>query len=230
MPLFGTILMCGIAGLFKFDGSVTKDDVAAVERMNDILFLRGPDGGGVFADDKAVLGNRRLAIIDLSDAGKQPLSNDAQTVTVTFNGEIYNFAELRSLLVEAGYRFKSNTDTEVLIHGYEEWSIEGLLQRLRGMFAFALYDRREPFAKLYLCRDRFGIKPVYYAHRPRKWISFASEIKGLSGSGIVPLSENPDALIGYLLFGSVPRPLTSFKDVSMRKIESRSIEIDRSCA
>src|SRR5262245_66607140 len=104
--------MCGIAGLFKFDGSVTKDDVAAVERMNDILFLRGPDGGGVFADDKAVLGNRRLAIIDLSDAGKQPLSNDAQTVTVTFNGEIYNFAELRSLLVEVGYRFKSNTRSE----------------------------------------------------------------------------------------------------------------------
>jgi asparagine synthase (glutamine-hydrolysing) len=207
--------MCGIAGLFKFDGSVTKDDVAAVERMNDILFLRGPDGGGVFADDKTVLANRRLAIIDLSDAGKQPLSNDAQTVTVTFNGEIYNFAELRSLLVEAGYRFKSNTDTEVLIHGYEEWSIEGLLQRLRGMFAFALYDRREPVAKLYLCRDRFGIKPVYYAHRPCKWISFASEIKALSGSGLVSSSENPDALIGYLLFGSVPRPITTFKDISI---------------
>src|SRR5262245_24046864 len=164
--------MCGIAGLFKFEGPVTKDDIAAVERMNDILFLRGPDGGGVFADDKTVLANRRLAIIDLSDAGKQPLSNDARTITVTFNGEVYNFAELRNLLVEAGYRFKSNTDTEVLIHGYEEWSIEGLLQRLRGMFAFALYDRRGPFAKLYLCRDRFGIKPVYYAHRLGKCISF----------------------------------------------------------
>src|SRR5262249_32391644 len=104
--------MCGIAGLFKFEGSITQDDVTAVERMNNVLFFRGPDGGGLFADDKTVLANRRLAIIDLSNAGKQPLSNHAETVTVTFNGEIYNFAELRSLLVDAGYRFKSNSDTE----------------------------------------------------------------------------------------------------------------------
>src|SRR5262245_12441816 len=201
--------MCGIAGLFKFEGPVTKEDVAAVDRMNNILFLRGPDGGGLVADDKTVLGNRRLAIIDLSDAGKQPLSNGTETVTVTFNGEIYNFAELRTRLVNAGYRFKSNTDTEVLIHGYEEWGMEGLLQSLRGMFGFALYDRRGAYPKLFLCRDRFGIKPVYYSYRPGKSLSFASEVKALSSSGVVRSSENPDALIGYLLFGSVPRPLTT---------------------
>ena len=138
--------MCGIAGLFRIRGETTPADRFAVERMTAAETHRGPDDSGVFQDVHAVLGHRRLSIIDLSPTGHQPMCNEDGAVWVTYNGEIYNFAELAADL--GGHWFRSHCDTEVLLHGYEEWGMEGLLRRLRGMFAFAIYDSRGPPAAL----------------------------------------------------------------------------------
>src|SRR6266567_354366 len=131
--------MCGIAGIFRPITSA-PGDAEAVGRMLAAQIHRGPDGDGLFQDSRAVLGHRRLSINDLSPDGRQPMSNEDGSVHVTFNGEIYNYRELREELLKAGHVFRSRTDTEVLLHGYEQWGIAGLLERLRGMFAFALYD------------------------------------------------------------------------------------------
>lgn len=173
---------------------------------------RGPDGQGVHADRHVVLGHCRLAILDLSDAGRQPMSNQAGTVWVTYNGEIYNFRELRAELAQAGYEFRSKTDTEVLIHGYEAWGIEQLLTRLRGMFAFALYDQRASGSTIYLVKDRFGIKPLYYSYQADTLV-FASEVRACLASGVIPPTTNPEALLRFLQFGSVPMPVTTIKNV-----------------
>src|SRR5206468_8130177 len=134
-------LMCGIAGLIRLHG-LTPDDIASVVRMTGAQIHRGPDGSGVHTDSRVVLGHRRLSIIDVSAAGNQPMSNEDRSVWVTYNGEIYNHPELRRELESFGHRFRSRTDTEVIVHGYEQWGVEGLLDRLRGMFAFGLYDSR----------------------------------------------------------------------------------------
>lgn len=232
--------MCGIAGIYKFNQPVTADDVAAVKKMTDAQIHRGPDGEGIVAlhasrhaphtlQPSVVLGHRRLSIIDLSEAGRQPMSNEAcpecrrggGTVWVTYNGEIYNYRELREELAGKGHAFRSQTDTEVLAHGYGEWGIEGLLSRLRGMFAFALYDARSSLSsspltshpsRLILARDRFGIKPLYYGEHGGL-IAFASEVRALMASGLLPPEENPRARIAFLLTGSVPVPWTTFKAV-----------------
>ena len=150
--------MCGIAGVFRPDG-LAPDDVQAVRRMTDAQVHRGPDGGGMFDDRRVVLGHRRLSIIDVSAAGNQPMSNEDGSIWLTYNGEIYNHEDLREQLHSLGHRFRSRSDTEVIVHGYEQWGIDGVLERLRGMFAFALYD---PRLGLLLARDRLGIKPLYY--------------------------------------------------------------------
>jgi asparagine synthase (glutamine-hydrolysing) len=223
--------MCGIAGIFKLYGSTTPEDVAAVQQMLDAQVHRGPDGGGIVIPPTSwpaiVLGHRRLAIIDLSEAGVQPMSNEAcagngrsrRRVWVTYNGEIYNFRKLREALRGRGHTFKSQTDTEVLVHGYEEWGIEGLLSRLRGMFAFALYDSGLPsstscFAssQLILAKDRFGIKPLYY-YQDRDRLIFASEVRALIRSGMVQDEKSLEALVGFLQLGSVPVPLTTTRDI-----------------
>jgi asparagine synthase (glutamine-hydrolysing) len=169
----------------------------------------------------AVLGHRRLSIIDLSDAGRQPMSNADGTIWVTYNGEIYNFRELREELRRKGYRFVSQTDTEVLLYGYEEWGIEGLLSRLHGMFAFAVYDTGAKPRKsgqlatgpcLILAKDRFGIKPLYYYH-DRNRLLFASEVRPLGRSGLIPDELSLEALVRYLQLGSVPIPLTTVKNL-----------------
>lgn len=201
--------MCGIAGLVKSDVILT-DDLAAVERMMHAQFHRGPDGSGVQEVDRCVLGHLRLSIIDLSTAGAQPMSNENGSVWITYNGEIYNFSELRTELVENGHKFRSNTDTEVILHGYEQWGIEGLLGRLRGMFAFGLFDQK---TGLILARDRLGIKPLYYAEQPEALL-FASEVKALLKSGRIRRETNTDALAGFLIAGSVPAPLTINKGIS----------------
>src|SRR5712675_1881198 len=149
--------MCGICGKLEFD-SGAKVAPELLDRMMHAIAHRGPDGTGKYISGPAGLGHTRLAIIDLS-TGDQPLSNEDGTIWTVFNGEIYNFAELRTELQQSGHRFRSNTDTEVIVHAYEQWG-EQAVTRFRGMFAFALWDTRK--RRLLLVRDRVGIKPLYY--------------------------------------------------------------------
>jgi asparagine synthase (glutamine-hydrolysing) len=200
--------MCGIAGLVRAEG-LAPDDPAAVRRMTSAQLHRGPDADGFYMDSHAALGHRRLSIIDLSDAAAQPMSNEDGTVWLAYNGEIYNYRELRGQLVSKGHSFRSQSDTEAIVHGYEEWGIEGLLERLRGMFAFGLYDSRRG---LILARDRMGIKPLYYFVSGGTLL-FASEVRALLASGAVPNQRDPKALAGFLLAGSVPSPLTIVEGV-----------------
>jgi asparagine synthase (glutamine-hydrolysing) len=210
--------MCGIAGIFS-PGISHSDRLAlidAVKRMTNAQAHRGPDGEGVMNiacnTGVCVLGHRRLSIIDLSDAGNEPMTNAAGTIWLTYNGEIYNFRELRQELSARGYPFRSQTDAEVLLYGYEEWGIEGLLDRLRGMFAFALLDNSTEETRLFLAKDRFGIKPLYYYHDGKNLL-FASEVRALMRSGCIANDENREAIIRFLQLGSVPVPLTTVKNV-----------------
>src|SRR5437762_7549073 len=197
--------MCGIAGLVN----CPDDERLAV--MTDLQAHRGPDDQGVryFTEERVGLGHRRLSIIDLSPAGHQPMSNDDESVWITYNGEIYNFNELREGLEKRGQRFKSKTDTEVIIRLYEQDGIEAIKQ-LNGMFAFAILDRRKK--KLVLARDHFGVKPLYYFHSQGKF-AFASEIKGILASGIYSADINWQGLYDYFTYLYVPCPQTIFRDI-----------------
>lgn len=205
--------MCGIAGVAR-TGKTGPGDVEAVRRAMAAQAHRGPDDSGIHAGPEVVLGHTRLAILDLSAAGHQPMENEDGRVRVVFNGEIYNFQDLHSELVAAGHRFKSRCDTEVLLHGYEQWGVGGLLERLRGMFAFALYDSGPDghTSRLVLARDRLGIKPLYY-YAGRDFIVFASEVKALMSTGLAPREQDRQALAGFLIAGAVPSPRTMVKDV-----------------
>ncbi|TMB04204.1 MAG: hypothetical protein E6J64_13090 [Deltaproteobacteria bacterium] len=150
--------MCGISGFLNRDPAQPADRDLVV-RMTEVIAHRGPDGSGLHVDGPVALGHRRLSIIDLSTAGAQPMTNEDGTVWITFNGEIYNFLDLRAELEARGHAFRSHCDTEVLVHGYEEWG-EALPERLCGMFAFAIWDARR--RRLFLARDRLGKKPLYY--------------------------------------------------------------------
>jgi asparagine synthase (glutamine-hydrolysing) len=178
---------------------------------------RGPDDEGFLVNDARVpglaLGMRRLSIIDLP-GGKQPVWNESKDVAVVFNGELYNYRELRDRLALADHRFETKSDTEILVHGWEEWG-EDLLDELRGMFAFALLDLRKHFATVpvvLLARDPLGIKPLYYSQSPEGF-AFASEVRALLASGTVPRTLSSDALTSYLLFGSVSEPITLVENV-----------------
>jgi len=180
--------------------------------MTAAMVHRGPDAEGFLLDDPRLpnlaLGMRRLSIIDLS-GGQQPIWNESRNIAVIFNGEIYNYPELRDRLGLAGHRFTTNSDTEMLVHGWEEWG-EDLLNELRGMFAFALLDLRKQFATvpvLFLARDPLGIKPLYYAQTDKGFL-FASEVRALLASGVLERKLSADALTAYLLFGSVSEPVT----------------------
>ena len=202
--------MCGIVGHLANKAL----DQGIFNRMRDTLAHRGPDGmGSVFLEDNAVaLGHRRLAIIDLSTEGSQPMCNEDETIWITFNGEIYNYAVLRQALIATGnHRFHSATDTEVLLHGYEEWGLEGLVGRLKGMFAFGIWDSKQK--TLHLARDRFGIKPlVYYADANR--IVFASELKALAACPDVPKHIDEEALADYFTYSYIPYPKTIWSGIS----------------
>lgn len=200
--------MCGISGVFRATGAVTAEDRAAVARMNEAQRHRGPDGEGCWHDERVVLGHRRLAILDLSEAGLQPMANEDGSVRVVFNGEIYNYPDLRGQL--GGHIFRSNSDTEAIVHGYEEWGIDGLLSRLRGMFAFAIYDSAK--RRCILARDRMGIKPLYYAEAG-DGIAFGSEVRSLAAGGFAGSERDAEGLAGFLLLGSVPSPLTYLRGV-----------------
>jgi asparagine synthase (glutamine-hydrolysing) len=189
--------MCGIAGLIGEGDGLLR--ASAVRRMLGALERRGPDGGGLETWKDAALGHRRLAIIDLSDAGRQPMLTADATVGVTFNGEIYNFRDLRAELVAAGYAFASGTDSEVLLHGYREWGIDGLVTRLRGMFAFGLWD--DAAQKFFLVRDRLGVKPLLYAVRDGQ-LAFASTARALRAAGFAREIDER-AVAEYLHFGFV---------------------------
>jgi asparagine synthase (glutamine-hydrolysing) len=189
--------MCGIAGLAGADNRDAGE--RRVRQMLSTLARRGPDGEGLEVWDGAILGHRRLAIFDLSDAGYQPMKSPDSAIGIVFNGAIYNFRELRVELEAQGYRFKSHTDTEVLVHGYDAWGLEKLLEKARGMFAFALWDDHR--RTLFLVRDRLGVKPLVYACRNGQ-IAFASTIRALRAGGFVDDIDDL-ALAEYLEFGYV---------------------------
>lgn len=197
--------MCGFAG---FVGEVENREQVLKAMMNTIIH-RGPDSEGIYIDEEAALGFRRLSIIDLSKIGDQPLYNEDRTKVLVFNGEIYNYQELREKLTEAGHVFVSNTDSETLIHGYEEWG-ESLVERLRGMYAFAIWDTKEK--KLFAARDIFGIKPLYYAQM-NETLMFGSEIKSFMEHPKFDKVFREEALGNYLSFQFVPTNETFFKGV-----------------
>lgn len=215
--------MCGLNGIVALS-SEGGDLAERVERMNVALAHRGPDDGGVFSDDRVSLGHRRLSIIDLSNAGHQPMQSADGRYVIVFNGEIYNFRELRS---ELDYPFRSHTDTEVLLAAWQAWG-ENCIGRLIGMFAFAVWDRVQ--GELHLVRDRLGKKPVYYYHDGGHLV-FSSEMRAVLASGLVPRRLNADALVDFLRYQTVHQPSTIVEGVRLlpagthMKIKDREPEI-----
>lgn len=199
--------MCGICGIYDTNGRPVSQDL--LRRMNGTMVHRGPDDEGYHIDKNIGLGHRRLSIIDLH-TGHQPIFNEDKSKVIVFNGEIYNFLQLREELENEGHRFKTRTDTEVILHGYEEWG-KDCVNRLRGMFAFAIWDRDE--RTLFLARDRLGIKPLYYYADGSMFI-FASELKAILQEGNIAAEIDPQALSDYLSFGYIPAPKTIFRGVS----------------
>ncbi|MFO8012493.1 MAG: asparagine synthase (glutamine-hydrolyzing) [Phycisphaerae bacterium] len=199
--------MCGICGMIDFSAQAA-DLEARLPAMIQTLRHRGPDQEGTYADDHVGLGHARLSIIDVTD-GRQPLSNEDGTVWIAYNGEIYNFKDLRAELRAKGHQFRTETDTEVIVHLFEETGIE-CVNRLRGMFAFAIWDGR--CQSLYLVRDRLGIKPLYWTVLNRRLL-FGSEIKAILAHRDVPRAVRADALSDYLTFLYVPAPKTMFRDI-----------------
>lgn len=198
--------MCGIAGIV--DAAHSGVDAALVHRMCQAIVHRGPDDEGVYVKDGVGLGMRRLSIIDLA-GGHQPICNEDRSIWVVYNGEIYNFPELRRELEQRGHRFSTHTDTEVIVHLYEEHGSE-CVQKLRGMFAFALYDEQR--RRLLLARDRLGIKPLHYA-LVRGRLYYGSEIKAILAVAPELAEVDPPALLQYFYFGYVPDPLTAFAPI-----------------
>src|SRR5579875_1397546 len=209
--------MCGITG------SVNWGERSVLTAMTDTLRHRGPDDCGIefFEEHRVGLGHRRLSIIDLSPAGHQPMSNGSGKLWLVFNGEIYNFPELRQELVKLGHRFKSQTDTEVILHLYESEGRAGI-QKLEGMFAFALLDR--PARKLVLARDALGIKPLYYYHHDGRFL-FGSEIKAILAAGAYSPDLNWQGLYDFLTFNCVPGPHTMFAGIDQLP-PAHTLELD----
>ena len=204
--------MCGIAGRFNYD-PLRPVDRGVLEAMTDAVAHRGPDAAGYHLSPGIGLGHRRLSIIDLS-TGDQPLANETGTVWTVFNGEIYNFAEVRAELTAHGHRFRTSSDTEVIVHGYEQWG-ERCVERFRGMFAFAVWDATA--RRLLLARDRVGVKPLYYAELPGRGLVFGSELKSLLEDPDVPRDWMPEAIDAYLTLLYVPAPATIYRGI--RKLE-----------
>ncbi|MFN2476308.1 MAG: asparagine synthase (glutamine-hydrolyzing), partial [Chthoniobacterales bacterium] len=203
--------MCGIAAIFSYGSNAAPVDRDELIAIRDRMTSRGPDGEGAWisADRRVGLGHRRLAIIDLSDAGAQPMfTADGQT-GIVFNGEIYNYAALRAGLVARGYEFHSHSDTEVLLHLYAQKGAE-MVHDLRGMFAFAIWDNRR--RGLFLARDPFGIKPLYYANDGGT-IRAASQVKALLAGKGIDTAPEPAGHAGFFLWGSVPAPFTLYRGI-----------------
>ncbi len=208
--------MCGITGVIHLDGKPFER--RTLERMTDTLVHRGPDEGGYYVSSNnrtdasenvsVGLGHRRLSIIDL-ESGQQPMSNEDESVWIVLNGEIYNFSQLRKELIGLGHRFRTRSDTETIVHAYEEWG-EDCVHRLRGMFAFAIWDQRNQ--RLFLARDRLGIKPLYYFWDGKRLL-FGSEIKAILAYPGIPRTINHQALYDYFSLLYIPAPKSIFKDI-----------------
>ncbi len=199
--------MCGIAGKIDFTGAIVPE--SAIRRMCAPILHRGPDAAGFHAEPYIGLGERRLAIVDLSEQANPPLANEDASAWIVFNGEVYNFRELRQRLLEAGHAFRTNGDTEVLLHLYEEYGIE-CLKHLRGMFAFAIWDSRKQV--LFAARDRLGKKPFFYIKTPTSFL-FGSSISVITADPGVGASPNFEAIDSYLTHQYVPSPLTAFSGI-----------------
>lgn len=200
--------MCGICGVLYYDPSRPAPE-ALLQQMNHVLRHRGPDEEGVWIKGNVGLGQRRLSIIDLSPLGRQPMSNEDGTIWLTYNGEIYNYLELRDELIKKGHHFRSRTDTEVIIHLWEEEG-ERCVERLRGMFALALWDENRQ--SLFLARDRMGKKPLFYAALPDRFL-FGSEIKAILQDPDFEPEVDLEAVHHYLAYQSVPAPYSAFKNI-----------------
>ena len=217
--------MCGINGII----SKNKNKENQIKKMNDRIIHRGPESEGTYIDENIALGHRRLAIIDLK-TGNQPIYNEDESMVIIFNGEIYNYKEIKEEL--KNHTFKTNSDTEMLIHGYEEWGVE-LLQKLRGMFAIAIYDKKKK--ELFLARDHFGIKPLYYYNNNNNTMLFSSEIKAFLDHPDFKKELNEEMLGAYLTFSFIPGPKTIFKNVYKLKpghymlinVETREYKIEQ---
>jgi asparagine synthase (glutamine-hydrolysing) len=200
--------MCGICGIARTpDGTPFGSDLIA--RMCRTIVHRGPDDEGIYADDRVGLGNRRLSIIDV-EGGHQPLSNEDGTIWIAYNGEAYNFPEVRDRLAARGHVFRTRSDTETIVHAYEEWGLD-FVHEFRGMFAFALWDKRTD--RLVLFRDRIGVKPLYYTQLPDRTLVFGSEIKAILAHPGVRREIEPRALDLYLTLEYVPAPFSMFKNI-----------------
>jgi asparagine synthase (glutamine-hydrolysing) len=199
--------MCGIVGKYNLNQESVSPEL--IKRMCDKLIHRGPDDSGIYVDGNVGLGHRRLSIIDLSESGHQPMSSQDKSIWITFNGEIYNFQELRKDLISKGYSFKSHTDTEVIIYLYQEYK-EKCLDYIRGMFAFAIWDKNEE--RLFLARDRIGKKPLFYFNDGKTFI-FASEIKSILEDQTVSKEMNYEAFYDYFKYLYIPHPKTIYKNI-----------------
>lgn len=201
--------MCGISGLLNLDGTPVSHRI--VESMSESLKHRGPDGKGLFCEGAFGMGHRRLSILDLSDSGKQPMKSSCGRFVITYNGEIYNFKEIKIKLQKIGRIFNGNSDTEVLIEAFAQWGLS-CLNLLNGMFAFAVWDRWEK--KLHLCRDRYGIKPLYYTLKNNTFL-FSSEIKAFRVHPDFSSKVNKEALLEYFTFQNIFTEQTLFADVKL---------------
>lgn len=204
--------MCGINGIFSYHSDGPPVDLSELDRTRDAMTPRGPDGCGAWVsnDQRVGLAHRRLSIIDLSEGGAQPMHDAASGAVIAFNGEIYNYRELRRDLELRGHVFRSESDTEVLLRGYLEYSTD-LLPKLRGMFAFAIWDPRK--RGILLARDPLGIKPLYIAD-DGKTVRFASQVRALlAGGGVKDLRRDPAGRVGFYLWGSVPSPFTLYQGI-----------------
>lgn len=196
--------MCGISGIFQFDQQFARPDISL---MTNAIRHRGPDAEGVYKDECVSLGHRRLSIIDLSDAANQPFEDASGRYVIVFNGEIYNYQEVKRELTS--HHFRTNSDTEVILASFKEWGVEGV-QKLKGMFVYVIWDRQDK--KMYLFRDRMGVKPLYY-YLTNEFFLFSSEIRGVLASGIVPGKLDRSALIDYFSFQSFSFPDSPVSDV-----------------
>jgi asparagine synthase (glutamine-hydrolysing) len=199
--------MCGICGYWNL-ASGEPIDAGRLTRMNDVMTPRGPDDSGLFVDDSFGMAVRRLSIIDL-EGGHQPIGNEDESLWISYNGEIYNFPELREDLIARGHRFRTRTDTETILHLYEQKGTDALSD-LNGMFAFAIFDRRS--RRLFIARDRVGVKPLFYAHRNGRFV-FGSDVKCLILAGGVTDELDPTGIHHYLSLNYIPAPHTIFREV-----------------
>src|SRR3954454_20494452 len=201
--------MCGINGIAFSTKSRRQIDRRAIEKMRDVQFHRGPDDGGIFIDERVGLGHRRLSIVDVSH-GAQPMFNEDRSLTIVYNGEIYNHAGFREELEAKGHVYRTHCDTETILHLYEEYG-DACVEHLRGMFAFAIWDRNK--RELCIARDRLGIKPLYYVHTADGSLYFASEIKALLEARAVKPELNFAAFSDYLANHATSGEETLFSEV-----------------